>query len=330
MMLLTFGALLTHQITLDDVERIPIYTQEIQESTPMTNYDLNDDELRRKAVDAFILKVSLPLLTDASERMAVLGTGTLFHINERYFIVTAAHILKEDPDDFSSPDIDLSAIAYPSRLQDAPSSALHPAVSNKLRPGAFKSLRPAPLNTLGPFEVFRLKMPCKTDVAVLELKSSSTIAVLKEGWGFLTLRNVGAPPDDCTDFILAGYLFEGATFKAEIVTQRVFSLQTNLLDYLPEVEFPEPGIDQFYYLPENLEAGNPPQKVTSLNGLSGASIWAYVDFPHNNALWDASLALRVVGVQSSAKMGHWFRGFDWAAVKSILGNDDLGLREAVI
>jgi hypothetical protein len=32
----------------------------------------------------------------------------------------------------------------------------------------------------------------------------------------------------------------------------MLSLQTNSLDYVPEVEFPEPGVDQFYYLPENL------------------------------------------------------------------------------
>ena len=283
----------------------------------MADLGLDDVELRRKAVHAFILRASLPLLADAGERMAVLGTGTLFYINERYFIVTAAHILKEDPDDFNSPGIDLTAIAYPSRLQSAASNTFHPAASSALRPAA--------LNTLGPFEVFRPKMPFKTDVAVLELKSSSTIAVLKEGWGFLTLRNVGTP-DSCANFILAGYLFEGATFKAGIVTQKVLSIQTSLLDYLPEVEFPEPGIDQFYYLPENLEAGDPPQKVTSLKGLSGASIWAYVNFTPSSALWDASLALQVIGVQSSAKIGCWFRGVDWAVVKSILRNDDVGIR----
>jgi hypothetical protein len=280
----------------------------------MADHELDETKLRRGIIDAFILKVSLPLLADAGGQMAILGTGTLFNIEGRSFIVTADHNLKEDPDDPDSPDIDLTTIAYPSSLQASLSASVG---SRRSRP------KPAALNTLGPFDLFRPRKPSRLDVAVLELKGDATVKRLHDSWSFLTLANIGTPAN-CTTFILAGYLFEGATFENGIVGQVVLSLQTNPLHYTPEVEFPDSKFDQFYYLPESLEAGDPPRRVTSLKGLSGASIWSYTDSSDNGGIFPSS-AVRVIGIQSSAKMGAWFRGVDWNAVKSILRDKDVGL-----
>ena len=41
----------------------------------MADHELDETKLREGIIDAFILKVSLPLLADAGGQMAILGTG---------------------------------------------------------------------------------------------------------------------------------------------------------------------------------------------------------------------------------------------------------------
>jgi hypothetical protein len=65
------------------------------------------------AITRYVVMVTIPVLANGSPAPSILGTGTLFTHEDRYFIVTAAHILKTDVDDPSSADIDLTGIAYP-------------------------------------------------------------------------------------------------------------------------------------------------------------------------------------------------------------------------
>jgi hypothetical protein len=254
-----------------------------------------------EAVNRFILRVSLPLLSDGTQSPKILGTGTLFRIDGRVFLVTAAHLLKEDPEDSSSNDIDFTAIAFPSR------------------PIA------ATLQTLGSFEVIRPAPQSNIDVVVLELKTPETIAILERGWDFLNFDNTGMGVRG-TRFILSGYLFEGVRFDGTNIGQAMLTLTTDFLDYVPAVTDPAPSVDQFYYLEDQgtLIDGTT-RRIPHLKGLSGASIWSYVA-PSPPALWDPSTALHVVAVQSSAKRGHWFRGVDWAAVREIFRDPKVGLK----
>jgi hypothetical protein len=56
-------------------------------------------------IRGFIQHVTLPLILNSTPAPIILGTATIFRIEGRTFIVTAAHTLKSDPDDPYSGDI---------------------------------------------------------------------------------------------------------------------------------------------------------------------------------------------------------------------------------
>jgi hypothetical protein len=252
-----------------------------------------------QAIHSFILRVTLPLLKESGEVPEILGTATLFRTGDRVFLVTAAHILKEDENDLSSADIDLTSIAFPS----GPTNAS--------------------LHTLGAIEVYRAPPEENIDVAVLEVKSPEIIEMIEKGWGFLKFDQV-AQREEGNRFILSGFLVEGVRWDGRNVGQAMLTLATDPLHYIPDVSHPAPTVDQFYYLQKDGElADGSSRPIPNLKGLSGASIWSYAH--STSPFWDPSKALRVVAVQSTAKRGEWFRGVDWAAVNAILASPVVGL-----
>lgn len=257
------------------------------------------DEQKHSAIINYVNASTIPLLADATEAPDILGTGTLFQHEDRYFIITAAHILKSDPDNPCSQDIDLTAIAYPTRKIDAK------------------------LMTLGPFEVYRPQPPSRVDVVVLELKDRETISALNKAWRFLGFDKVAPFPFNAR-FLLSGYPVEGVSWDGQKVGQNFLSITTDALDHVPSVQFPEPTVDRFFYLEDEgqLPDGSS-RKLPALQGLSGASLWAYNE---PTGIWDASKAMKIVGVQSSYLRGQWFRCVDWCAVRHILRTPIVGFQ----
>lgn len=267
---------------------------------------ISPEVMEHRLVEAFILKVTLPLLLDTGGPQAeVLGTATLFRIDGRVFVVTAAHVLLTDPYDPSSPQIDLEKIAFPSQLR-----------------GAW-------LHTLGEMEVLRPKPPSHVDVALLELKSAEVIELLEQGWGFLGLEQVG-PPAPGDRFMVGGYPEEYARPVGNSILQSFLSVATDPLHYVPLVKHPQPLLDLFFHLEdEGEQVGGGRREIPSLKGMSGASIWAYAP-PSAGSAWTAAKALKVYAVQSSARRGAWFRGVDWGAVIVLLKDPSLGLRHPLL
>jgi hypothetical protein len=121
-----------------------------------------------KAVEQFTKQVTVPVLYDGEE-FDQIGTGTLFTLDDRLFLVTAAHLFDgADPANFSIPN-----------------------------PTTTK------LHTLGPYHLFRPKDDA-VDIAVLELLDKDTIEHARAGWRSLTLENIGIPSRDGL-FALCGY-----------------------------------------------------------------------------------------------------------------------------
>jgi hypothetical protein len=217
----------------------------------------------------------------------------------RHFIVTAAHILKTDEDDPLSPDIDLTTIAYPTGRSNAS------------------------LHTLGLFDIHRPSPPSYVDVTVLELKEPQTVMTLTTGWRFLTFDEVAPFPYNAR-FILSGFPLEGVRWDGQNVGQNFLTLTTDLLHYVPQVRVPEPATDRFFYLQDEGQLLDGTwRSIPKLQGLSGASLWAYVE---PNGLWSASKALKIVAVQSSYLKGKWMRCTDWEAVRYILRQSQLGFQ----
>jgi hypothetical protein len=227
------------------------------------------------ALQQFILSVSLPILIDGEKQPEPWGTGTLFKIEDRHFLVTAAHVVS---------DVDLTKLTFPS------------------------GLRNATLQKFGAFEVFRPKSPLTVDVAVVEFKAKETVGLLSDGWSFLGLDSVAAAGCYHGRFIVGGYPVAIHRFDGEQVQQSMLALTTDLLHYTPDVSDPQPEFDQFFYhAPEGKLLDGTTQKMPRLNGASGASIWVHLGVS-SSSLWSPSAATKIVGVQVSASHGRWFRG----------------------
>ena len=262
------------------------------------------DKQQDALVSRYVVEVTIPLLADNpkldEQGPIVLGTGTLFAHGGRHFIVTAAHILKKDQQDPASEDIDLEAIAFPSGRSDAT------------------------MLTLGSFVVHRPESTSHIDVVVLELKDEESIAALKTGWRFLGFGAVADFPFNAR-FILSGFPLEGASWDGNNVGQNFLMLSTDPLHYIPEVDYPEPSVDRFFYLERQGQMlDGTLRDIPRLQGLSGASLWAYSE---PDGFWSPSAALKVVAVQSSAKHGDWIRSVDWAAVRYIFNKPELGFND---
>jgi hypothetical protein len=90
----------------------------------------------------------------------------------------------------------------------------------------------------------------RVDVMVLELKDQVTIAKLKSGWRFLEFGAVGPFPFNAR-FILSGFPYEGHKWDGENLGQSFLMLSTDPLHYVPDVDFPQPSVDRFFYLERN-------------------------------------------------------------------------------
>jgi hypothetical protein len=261
----------------------------------MTDEQIIDGQ-KDAAITGFILEATIPLLADGPK---VLGTGTLFTHEDRYFIVTAAHILKVDEDDPTSADIELTGIAFPTGRSRAT------------------------LVTLGTFVVHRPAPPSRVDVVVLELQDGEAIAALKKGWRFLGFDAVAPFPFNAR-FILSGFPLAGATWDGQNVGQNFLTLATDPLHYVPKVKHPEPAVDRFFYLEDKGQLLNGSfREIPELKGLSGGSLWAYAE---SAGLWSPATALKIVAVQSSYSRGKWIRCADWKAVRYIFNKPEIGFQ----
>src|ERR1700731_2883204 len=87
------------------------------------------------------------------------------------------------------------------------------------------------------------------------LRHPTAITILQRGWRSLDLSNIGGVSDG-PRFILTGYLWEGVRFDGYNIGQRMFSLETDRLHYIPKVKDPNPAVDQFYYLQDEGDPGD--------------------------------------------------------------------------
>jgi hypothetical protein len=256
------------------------------------------DQQEAIAVERFALNVTIPILIETEHGGNLHATGTLFEIRDRFFIITAQHIFDNVPD--------LTKLAVP---------------HNPFTSG---------LSTLGTFDVLKPTEP-HIDVAVIELKSAETIAILRSGWKFLSLQNVGYPSRTALDesFFVSGYPIELANRVGGWVTGKFFTAYTQLIPNVP-VEAEQPvidGLDLFFdYAKEATLITGGLGQTPEAPGLSGASIW---ERRKTSGIWTPESATCVVGVQSAYVHSKYIRAKSWMSVAKVLEQADRHLAEAV-
>jgi hypothetical protein len=219
----------------------------------------------------------------------------LFEINERLFLISAAHIFDHvDPSHFAIPN--------PSTTQS---------------------------HTLGPFNLYRPD-DANIDIAIVELLGRDTIAHSRESWHVLTLANIHPASSDGI-FVLSGYPGERAKRRGEGIGGSLLTTYSQRLAEIPEDATPpiDPQIDLFFqYSSETVTRTGETIRAPDLRGTSGASVWECRELD-NNAMWTPEQCLKVVGIQSSFLRGRYFRAKSWAPILTVLQNIDTDLAATI-
>ncbi len=244
-------------------------------------------KVEKLAIEGFMKSVALPILYDWGQKgIDQIGTGTLISVGSRQFLITARHLFKDGTYDY-----DPKLLAYP-ETPEGPT-----------------------VYTLGKC-ILCLATDPAVDVAVIELKNKTTINRLKEGWRFLSPRNIGKP-GYFGEFLLSGYpsvklVQRGALLGGTLLSvysERIATPPTNIVP-------PATPVDLFFWYDDEAELlDGRTVKTVDLPGTSGASVWSCVPVPKSK-LWTPEASLRVVGVQSaySYPRRKYFRAVNWLAV----------------
>lgn len=248
----------------------------------------------RDALGAFMASVTVPILYDHETiGTGQVGTGTLFALNDRLFLVTAAHLFD---------DLD----------------------QEKLGRFSIPSRHTTQLWSLGPYNLLKPKQT-EFDVTVLELHDAATIERARASWRILNLTNIAvALPSGL--FILCGFpeARERYIEGGDVITGDRLTVFTARIPVPDTAEKPvHAALDLFFaYDAQAIDAVTRKEiPALPLQGCSGASIWQYSE-PTAGSLWLAERCLKIVAVQSAYRPGQYFRAKSWAAVLEIMRQAD--------
>lgn len=238
-------------------------------------------ESAKLAVEERAARVTIPIMYWNGETHEIVGTGTCLRINERLFVVTAAHL-------FAGYDLGLFCI-----------------------PVARANAQPVRL--LG--KLVRSKDAVSIDIAVIEIVDATVRGQLLAGWDAITLEDVG-DADDQGVFVLSGYPSTQPSERNATMEYGLTTTFTERLDRPPDrTKDPiDESIDLFFLHSDHaIDRDGKLVATDPLQGASGASVWQYRE--DVSGLWTARKAMKVVGVQSSAASGAWFRAKSWGLVR---------------
>lgn len=253
------------------------------------------------ALEAFAVNSAVPVLYDSPSGVDQIGTGTLFTIDNRYFLITAGHLF-EAPD-LSSPAPDPTKFAIP---KGRVNGDLHTLGSYALYNGRNTNLADADI-----------------DIAILELLDPDTIEYAKRGWQILTLEDTW-PPSTTGVFVLCGYPSERGWRSETSIGGKPTTVFTERLPQIPtSAKQPvHPALDMFFhYDVSGPDFEGKSSATPHLRGASGSSVWEYRGAAPG-AIWSPKNALKVVGVQSSFLKGSYFRAKSWGMVLVMLRQID--------
>lgn len=247
-----------------------------------------------KAVEQFVATRTIPILWDEGEGTDInqIGTGTLFKIKDRLFLITARHVVAEDGNKLT----DLTRLAIP------------------------LSPRETDVQTLGHCTVI-LPDDENVDIAIFELIDRALLSAMSD-WQYLTLDDT-APASPQGTFVLCGFPSEKLSKADGLLRGALLISYTSRIEQAPEnaTQPVDPNLDLFFIHDRHSEDFD--GKVSDsfdLKGTSGCSIWEYRD--PGEGFWMPGKVLKIVGVQSTARHGEYSRAKNWEYVKGILFKHD--------
>ena len=241
------------------------------------------DLLARQALFAFASAVTVPLVVLGKDKEPPYhrGTGVLFTARGRYFLITAEHVLKDQP-------IGRMAIVPRGRR-------------DKL----------APFGKVGMW----LPQDQRFDVGYLEFLEPDSIERIRSTYRFVGPENIGNANLD-SDVFLCGFPDKQIDISGKRVTGEPLFVDSTPLKSVPKgLNFDlVPGLEMFAaygrrgYSPETgVEIDTPDLTCTS-----GCGVWQYT--PPASGIWTPERAVRLVAVQNSFRHSEFFRAMTWSVV----------------
>jgi hypothetical protein len=271
--------------------------------------DLDEQEmLMNNAVINFVENSIIPFVADYKDlernvrRVGTEGTGTLFEFNERYFIITAAHVI-------SPIEIKKEFVGIPIKQNMGEVFVL----------GNCKFYYPSD-------EMIKDKI----DIAVVEL-SAELSKHLKVNYRFLSYENIelnhiskhvyvsGFPKGyDILDIQSSRMIGVPFRFRSNLrnATQEEEGDCDQNIDLL--VDYPE-----YYYLKG--DESRKEKAEEELKGISGCPVWTWKD--KLDDLWAPEKVLKVIGVQTAVHPGRWIKATNFQYVLAAFKNIDANIYE---
>lgn len=264
---------------------------------------MNDiDQHERKAIHKFLIEVSLPIIATEGDIFVIIGTGTLFDVAGRLFLISAAHILKQ---------YNFDRWGFP---------------TDPVR-GDIMSFGPVELSTPNDQGV---------DICIAEILDDEARTALRKGWRVLSVEDVWLPDLSADCAYLCGYPSESAKFEKNLLHGRLLIVPTSFRTDVPNAaayssDAVRHGVDFFldFKKPVNELTGENVEHIR-IQGTSGSSIWAYRKQGWRAAqVWSPLTSLCVVGVQSAYVRNNYLRGKSWGVVFLALSQIDNQTRQTL-
>lgn len=243
---------------------------------------------QRQALDTFGFRAAVPLFRANGEDADHLATGTFIAVAGKRILLTARHIL----DTCKPEDVAIATSPEGSSLRTLGNLVVH---------------RPIDLHD------------SEIDIVGIEVLDQETINIIETGWRVIDME-IGDEANASGEVVLIGYPSATLSKMDMRITGRPSGIITALMQNAPVNSTPpvNPTLDLFLELPrEAIIAGGLIVDIPHIGGMSGCAIWQLRE-PAEEELWLPDRALRLIGIQSSARPGNYFRGKRWAYIRNLL------------
>jgi hypothetical protein len=255
-------------------------------------------EAEAHALNYRLAGCTVPLIEEDSggDQVAVRGTGTLFKVLGRHFLVTASHVLE----DFSGNHIGLPV----KRIGGA-----------------------------GEFWTFDKSMLIRStneyiDVGAIELHTAGLVeALLDQGQHFLSPDDLAPHRQQFDYYVIVGFPASVAFTRTGAIWPRAIKITSceYLGDSNPRAD-PETDL-LLEFAPDGERPDGTLAETPKLQGISGAAVWG-LSAVASGPIWSPHNLLRVAGVQHSYQRDAYIRAHRWVVVAGLLERLDPTLGSA--
>jgi hypothetical protein len=265
--------------------------------------DLNDMEWL--TIRTFCESCTIPIIAENNTQSGVHGTGTLFEMNNRLYVITAGHVVEsimKYPNNYGIPIAKLKSDVYTFNKCDC------------ISPSSGRDI-----------ELY--------DIAMMHIQDDQMCRLLKSNYSFLTKHNLSKVHNVSSDYLIVGF---PAGMSTCIPGKQLYGNSLMLVTKLragkvSDIGDPNPHFDLFFHYPEFLVSDKGVQvPAPDLRGISGSSIWLFTDYASNSGLWYPGDLIKVVGIERSYKRKDWVRGIKWNAVAHLFDKTDKDAKEELL